>query len=263
MSSVVQLGVSAAHPALAAAAQALAARLDLPLLPPATDPRHCDSCAALLLLGDDGLALQLTGPAAPGPVAVDFGAAAMRHRRAAGHNEMLGRAVGVTRKAGMCVLDATAGLGRDAFVLADLGTRVILCERNPVVAAMLEAGLAAARDSRDSWLSTVVASMQLHCGDARELPADLVAQADVIYLDPMFPERGKRAAVKKEMALFQLLLDDAAEEPALLEWARAQDVARVVVKRPLKAPALGGASPSHVLKGRAVRFDVYVQGSLA
>jgi 16S rRNA (guanine1516-N2)-methyltransferase len=241
-------------------AEALARRLDLPLC------RLLDEASAaaydlLLLMDGNHLSLQQSGPGAPGPVTVDFGAAAMRHRRRGGQNELLGRAVGLGRKAALSVLDATAGLGRDAFVLADLGCRVLLCEREPVVAALLEAGLADAAGRGDPWLAGVSARMQLWPGDARALPADRPGAVDVIYLDPMFPPRGKSAAVKKEMALFQALLEGAASEDdseALLDWALAQAVARVVVKRGLKAPCLGDRRPSHQLRGKAVRFDVYV-----
>ena len=82
---------------------------------------------------------------------------------------------------------------------------------------------------------------------------------------PMFPERRKSAAVRKEMALLQQLLEgDAAADAGegLLDWARASPVARVVVKRPLRAPFLGGREPSHSLRGKAVRFDVHVLRSL-
>ena len=92
-----------------------------------------------------------------------------------------------------------------------------------------------------------------------------MAGVDVIYLDPMFPARGKSASVKKEMALFQALLDGG--EPSsgadeLLLWALSRDVARVVVKRPRHAENLAGRRPSHVLAGKAVRYDVYVTGIL-
>jgi 16S rRNA (guanine1516-N2)-methyltransferase len=101
--------------------------------------------------------------------------------------------------------------------------------------------------------------MQLYRGAAQELDV----AADVIYLDPMFPQRDKSAAVKKEMALFQLLLaaepDDSDE---LLAWALTRDVARVVVKRPLRAGTLGGIEPSHTIEGKAVRYDVHVKRSV-
>jgi 16S rRNA (guanine1516-N2)-methyltransferase len=227
-------------------------------LPVATDPRSVAAHDLLLLVTPDGLRLQLTGARASGPVGVDFGNAAMRHRRRPGGNELLGRAVGVGRKSPLAVLDATAGLGRDGFVLADLGCNVALCERNPVLAEMLDAAIALARGAVDPWLSGAAGRLGLYRGDAREAGGKVLSGVDVIYLDPMFPARDKSAAVKKEMATLQALLGDDDDAGALFDWALAQDVARVVVKRPPRAPALGGRSPSHCISGKAVRYDVVV-----
>lgn len=253
------LAVLALSPADERPAAQLAADLGLAQLPTGTDPRCCKEPVALLTVAGEYLALQLTGKGAPGPVMVNFGAAAMRHRRRAGHNELLGKAVGVGKRPDLSVIDATAGLGRDSFVLADLGCSVTLCERNPIVARLLQSGLQVARNGDDPWLAGVSCRMQLHCGMAQ----DLDAAADVIYLDPMFGQRDKSAAVKKEMATFHLLLEGEPEDGAdLLRWALTQDVARVVVKRSLRATALGGISPSHVIRGKAVRYDVHVHRSL-
>lgn len=239
-----------------AAALTLARRLNLPLVT-SQDESPVD---ILLLLSGDVVALQLTGKGAPGPVSVDFAAAAMRHRRRSGANELLGRAVGVTGKRQPKVLDATAGMGTDAFVLADLGCELILCERHPVIALLLESGLAAARGQGDPWLDGVISRISLKVQDAR---AAKNPAADVIYLDPMFPARGKSAAVKKEMALFQLLLQDTQDDSEeLLQWALEQDVARIVVKRPARAGELGGVAPSHCIPGKAVRYDVHVRRAL-
>ncbi len=263
----------------------LSQQLGLPLVPPFTDPATCVDFDALLVVSDSQLSLQQTirmsvvsgsgrrekpgrrqaGGALPGPVSVDFGSNTMRHRRRSGHNELLGKAVGVSGTRHPRVLDATAGLGRDGFVLADMGCSVTLCEREPVIAALLASGLELARASGEGWLLQVAARMQLVVGNARSLDQGALADVDVICLDPMFPQREKSAAVKKEMALFQALLEaDASPEAAgqLLQWALLQDVARVVVKRPVRAPFLGGVEPSHAVSGKAVRFDVYVKRAL-
>jgi 16S rRNA (guanine1516-N2)-methyltransferase len=241
---------------------ALARRLALPLLQPGVDAREIVDFDALVLVAEDGLSVQRTGRDAPGPVGVDFGSPAMRHRRVAGHNELLGRAVGIGKKPGLKVIDATAGLGRDGFVLADLGCEVLLCERELLVVAMLESGLERGRASGDAWLENVLGRVDLWQGDARALTEERIAEFDVLYMDPMFPARSKSAAVKKEMALFQMLLDDRDGAEALLDWSLAQGFARVVVKRPSKAPGLGVAKPSHVIEGRAVRYDVYARRAL-
>ena len=260
-----ELGLLAATTGDDAEAARLAQRLGLPQLPTGTEPGNCEEVAAVLVVCDGALLLQQTGRAAPGPVMVDFGSTAMRHRRSSGHNELLGRAAGLGKKPQLRVLDATAGLGRDSFVLADLGCEVLLCEREPVIVELLRSGLRAAAAHGDQWLLGVLSRMRLLPGDARELAAASLQGLDVIYLDPMFPQRGKSAAVKKEMALFQLLLERAADQQdpdALLLWALRQDVARVVVKRPPKAPNLAQQKPSHCISGKAVRYDVYVNRKL-
>lgn len=240
-----------ANPEDLAVARDLAAHLNLPF-----SADTLPAPALMLVVQGAERYLKLSGPRAPGPVAVDFGAGSMRHRRRGGANELLGRAAGLNTLRRLRVLDATAGLGRDAFVLADLGAEVLLCERQPVVAELLRAGLAAASSSEDDWLRSVAGRMALVEGDAREQELPLL---DVIYLDPMFPGREKSAAVKKEMALFQRLLDDSQDHGAApLDWALGQAVSRVVVKRSLRAPELGARSASHCIRGKAVRYDVYV-----
>lgn len=263
----------------------LSGKLALPLASTGIDPATCQEFDALLVVSGPLLALQQTsrlasaqgsrrrekygrrssGRVLPGPVTVDFGSEAMRHRRRSGHNELLGRAVGISGRRRPNMLDATAGLGRDSFVLADMGCSVTLCEREPVIATLLDYGRQAALASGEDWLQEVVRRMKLFAGDARELTSEELSIVDVIYLDPMFPQREKSAAVKKEMALFQALLESgeaSGNADHLLHWATAQDVARVVVKRPSRAPFLALLQPSHSVTGKAVRFDVYVKHAM-
>ena len=115
----------------------VALRLGLPLLATGVDPVCSTQVRAVLIVhGQSLFSLQQTGRGAPGPVVVDFGSASMRHRSRSGTSELLGKAVGCGKKSLLRILDATAGLGRDAFVLADLGCEVDLCEREPVVVEM-------------------------------------------------------------------------------------------------------------------------------
>jgi len=258
----VSTAVSAVSEQLAEQALSLANKLSIPLLPPAVDPAVVTDFPLLLRLSHSGLQLQQTGFKAPGPVWVDFGSARMRHRRRSAANEAVGRAVGVRKGKLPRVLDATAGLGRDAFVLADMGCSLALCEREIVLAELLHFGLQAARSSEDQWLRAVAERIELWPGDCLTVPSSKLADVDVIYLDPMFPQRDKSALVKKEMAVLKLLLGDPndQEPAALLRWARSQPVSRVVVKRPSKAPPVAGTTPSHAITGKAVRYDVYQMG---
>ena len=248
------LAVKAIVPELDSEAAALAEELALPLLSgePASD------CVALLQLTPQGLELLPLGKNAPGSIRVDFGGGGMRHRRRSGHNEPLGRAVGLGKWDTTTVVDATAGLGRDAFVLADLGCEVELLERAPAAFALLREGLKRGLDGGDPWLRGVCARMQLQFTDARSWLAERgPAYCDVIYMDPMFPERKKSARVKKDMWLFQQLLASEPDDAGLLQQALQSARRRVVVKRPAKAAALDGLPPDFVIPGKTVRFDVY------
>lgn len=238
----------------------LAQRLNLTLLEPELTPNTLEEGSLLVTVSENLPALQLTGRRAPGAVSLSFDDPTLRHRRRGGHNELLGRAVGWRRDRAPVVLDATAGYARDAFVLADLGCRVILCERQPVMAVLLEMALESARKDSDSWLQSVAERMLLHGYDAREIPFSSHCDVNVIYLDPMFIAE-RKSAPGKAMQVLQALTGKAAgavdDAPALLTWARSQPVRRVVVKRSRRAPTLSGDAPAHRVMGRAVRFDIY------
>lgn len=176
-------------------------------------------------------------------------------------SEPLARAVGL-RGEGVAVVDATAGLGGDAFRLATWGCRVTAIERHPVVASLLEDGMRRAmvvpqlaEVVRDR-LGLVVADACDYLRGLRKLRDGQLP--DVVYLDPMFAlESGKASAVRKEMTLLRELLgeDDSSEE--LLELARSVGVRRVVVKRMRHAAPLG-RSPDTTYRGSVVRYDVYL-----
>ena len=216
-----------------------------------------------LQLGQGGLQLVDLGENAPGPVRVDFVEGAVAHRRlfGGGAGQMIAKAVGLQPGIRPTVVDATAGLGRDAFVLAQLGCAVTLIERNPLIATLLEDGLQ--RAAGDAEVASIVAHMRLLCGDAIGLLRNWQNESpQVVYLDPMFPHRDKSALVKKEMRLFRPVVGDDGDAPALLEAALALATHRVVVKRARKAPAIAGPKPAFALEGNSSRFDIYPKKSL-
>lgn len=245
-------GIAPANPGLAGRASTLATELEVALLPGPPEQ------GLYLALGEQHLELRLAGANAPGAVRAEFlsGKAGYRARRVSPRQEAVARAVGLHQRRGLRVLDATAGLGRDGFVLAALGAEVELVERSPVIAALLHDGLARAAQE----LGEVVARMRLTVGDAvermRQLPD--AERPEVVYLDPMYPPDKGQAAAKKEMALFRLLLGPEPDPAPLLAAALECATRRVVVKRPRKAPPVAGRTPSHSIDGRSTRFDVYV-----
>ena len=192
----------------------------------------------------------------------DFSHMAKRIRQDRLSKELLVRAARV-RGVGNepLAVDATAGLGEDSLLLAAAGFRVILYESASTIAALLRDSLQRAAD--DPLLTRAVARMELREGDSVEgllcmgnLPQDELP--DVVYLDPMFPERRKSAAVKKKFQLIHHLERPCTNEKELFDAAMVARPRKVVVKRPVKGPWLAGAKPSHSLAGKAVRYDCYV-----
>ncbi|WP_392560833.1 class I SAM-dependent methyltransferase [Orbus sturtevantii] len=193
-----------------------------------------------------------------GGIYVDFVSGAMAHRRqfGGGRGEAVAKAVGVKGDYLPYVIDATAGLGRDAFVLAAIGCRVKMFERHPVVAALLYDGLNRAYQDAEmaGWLPQHLSLMhhnsldQLHC---------VIDKPDVVYLDPMFPHRQKSALVKKEMRVFQQLVGSDSDADRLLDLARGVAKKRVVVKRPDYAPFMAEQPPISSIKTKNHRFDIY------
>lgn len=258
--SELSLAVIALDPLLENEARQLADSLALPLISPAQLGTEPDQYELLLQLTAEGLKLQPTGRKAPGAICADFVTGAVAHRRkfGGGKGQMIAKAVGIKGSVRPQVLDATAGLGRDGFVLATLGCEVTLLERAPVIHALLADGLA--RAERSDEVFDIVARMTLHHANSQQWmqqQADAGERFQVVYLDPMFPHNDKSALVKKEMRVFRPVVGDDLDADGLLDAALAIAENRVVVKRPRKAPFMAGRTPSYQLEGKSSRYDIY------
>ncbi|HBN13541.1 MAG: class I SAM-dependent methyltransferase [Pseudomonadota bacterium] len=233
----------------------------------------------------DGLTLVSTEEPQAGFVRVDFCDPALTFRRRQSlRKEAVVRAAGAVTanhrvqdvsyqtntpdEAAPVLLDATTGLGVDAFILACAGWTVLMLEQSPIIHALLTDGLKRAHnqalDSGDATLEIILGRMKLQdCQDARDwfTGSGAQQQLDVIYLDPMFPARQKSARVKKNRYLLQALHGPEAQGQGLLSLAcpRAR---KIVVKRPLSAPPLDADDPtvmrpSASISGKHSRFDIY------
>lgn len=226
----------------------LAAQLKLPLEDELT-------VVPTILVGyfEDKLALF---PAESGPVFIDFAGGKLAHRRqfGGGKKQPLARAIGMSSKKTPNVIDATAGMGRDSFVLASLGCQVTMIERSPVVAALLED--AVERALKDIDVAEIATRMTVVCADASDY-ISTAEPSDVVYLDPMYPEKRKSAAVKKDMRALQLLVGPDLDSHKLLETALAKAKHRVVVKRPKQAEPVVGKAPNTTISSPNTRYDVY------
>lgn len=208
---------------------------------------------------DGYLSLKIDEKNAPSPIHVDFLEGALAHRKkyGGGKNQLIAKAVGIKPKSTLSVLDLTAGLGRDAFVLAILGCHVVMCERSPMIYALLQDGMH--RAQKESWFRDL--HLQLKECDGLTYLSQLTPDhfPDVIYIDPMFPEKTKSALVKKEMRMLRDVVGDDTDAEKLLNAALCVAKKRVVVKRAKLAPTLTDKKPSVVYEGKSSRFDVYLK----
>ncbi|MBD8653619.1 class I SAM-dependent methyltransferase [Rhizobium sp. CFBP 13726] len=196
------------------------------------------------------------------PLIVDFvgGAVGHRFRSGEGRKQDLPKAVGFSSGTIPDVVDATAGLGRDAFLLASLGARVTLIERSETMHELLLEGLERARAEGGRHAETVSRMTLVH-GDSCVLLPQMKPQ--VILIDPMHPPRDKTALVKKEMRLIRDIVGTDADSVQLMQVALEAAQNRVVLKWPLRAePMAGVRKPSHQILGKSTRYDVFVKAKI-
>lgn len=224
-----------------------------------------EGAALVLETGGLGLyALDLPGSGAV-RVQLDEGSLGFRLTAERARHEAVVKACGLLKAPGpVTVFDATAGLLRDACVLAAAGAEVWVGERSPVIAALVADGLA--RAAADPALRELLARLHFQPGDSLaqlEALAGSERRPAVVYLDPMFPHRDKSALVKKEMRVFRSVVGEDTDADALLAPALRAATRRVVVKRPRHAPWLAGRKPALAQEGKSARFDIYLVPAVA
>ena len=201
---------------------------------------------------------EIRDPKLGNPIFIDFEQGKNAHRRqfGGGRGQALAKAIGLKKGATPNIIDATAGFGRDAFVLANLGCQIALLERNPLIASLLADALERAKDNAD--IQHVIKRMTLEHTDAYGYLNKLKHQPDAIYIDPMYPTREKSALVKKDMRLLHQLAGADTDSEQLLSLARTIALKRVVIKRPKSAPFIGEQKPTTSIESKNTRYDVYI-----
>ncbi|MFZ5723959.1 MAG: class I SAM-dependent methyltransferase [Pseudomonadota bacterium] len=245
------------------------AALGLKPLPEGVENRRHGRDGIALVCDGRGLHLELRDGSRVIKLAVDF--ADLRHRAKINQarSEMLVRACGVPNDGSPWrIVDATAGLGRDGYLLAVCGATVTLVERHPVLQLLLADALSALALANPETHARIV----LQAGESTAFLQACAGRPpgerpDVVYCDPMFPPATKSAAVGGDMQVLHELIGMTPDAGELLAAALRAATRRVVVKRPLRAEALAATGlehirPSYALEGRASRFDVYLVPTL-
>jgi len=250
------LSVSYAHQAQKLTAQTFANEHQLACLPP-------HKLSSELVLNFTEMQLEIIDLQNKMNLSVDFIGGSLGHRKkyGGGKGQTIAKAIGIKQgKAIPSVLDATAGLGKDSYVFACLGCPVTLLERSPIVAALLKDGIE--RASLNIEFSEIIRNgFELHNDDALTYiqAIDDKAKPDVIYLDPMYPEKKKSASVKKNMQILQKLLGQDTDTDEILRVALQKAGKRVVIKRPKGAEELQAEKkPTLSYESKGTRYDVYI-----
>ncbi|MCC6682097.1 MAG: class I SAM-dependent methyltransferase [Phycisphaeraceae bacterium] len=259
-----RVSVFAESDAFDRAAADVAARFHLPL--------NDETCDLRLIVGQAGRSLHvMRGELSRGlPITCDWSKRNVLSPQGARLTQPLLKAVGIhkgSHEPRPSIIDATAGFGQDAHLLASVGCRVTAIERNGAMAALLEDAVVGYRGSgigyrvEDHACETRIPNPDtrypirvLH-GDSITLLKDL--QAEVVYLDPMFAP-GRKTLERRPLRVLRLLAGEDEDAAALLSVAMKAASKRVVVKRPLRAAPLADLPPKVSHKGQAVRYDVYI-----
>lgn len=234
-------------------AKQLASQLNLPIIELADQ-----SVDYLLVLTQTHLQLHKNNSKTK-PVYVDFLSNKIMHRNqfGGGKRQLIARAMGIKNQSLPTIIDATAGLGIDAQILANLGCKVQMLERSAIMAALLQDGLNRAR--KEPQFNHL--QLDLIAADAKEylLTLQRPQYPDVIYIDPMFPARAKTALNKVEMRILREIVGEDMDVPQLLQIAVKRAKKRVVVKLPRLAHIIAGiVEPDIKYIGKSCRFDVYL-----
>ena len=173
-----------------------------------------------------------------------------------GRGQNLAKAVGMKSNKNRNIIDATAGLGYDSFILASLGAKVTLIERSQKMHELLQNGINEGI-SFGGEIEKIINRMELLFGDSKDILPKLTPE--VIMIDTMYKERKKTALVKNKMRLVREIVGPDTDYIELLEVALNCAKNRVVLKQPRYAEPIKDIKKcSHQILGKTIRYDIFM-----
>ena len=149
------------------------------------------------------------------------------------------------------IVDASAGLGRDSYLIHQLGHRVHSIEINPTLFELMHDGKSALGENPD-W--------ELHQGSCEDILHTL-DQINIIYFDPMFEHPKKAKAQKYTQVIQHYCMTDHAQNGLIIDFligfARENHL-KLVIKQPQKRSSLTIPKPHHrIPSGKFCEFWIY------
>ncbi|WP_343182522.1 class I SAM-dependent methyltransferase [Buchnera aphidicola] len=167
------------------------------------------------------------------------------------------KAVKIKKKKKINILDATAGLGKDAFILFSHGYNITMIERNPILSILLEDGLK--RGFKDKMIGTLIKKkMKLIYASSININQMNLQKPDVIYIDPMFPSYKQKSLPKKNIKIIKKIVGSDLDSINLFHECMKFSVYKIVVKRPKTSSYISCHKPSYSIKTKKYRFDIYI-----
>ena len=173
-----------------------------------------------------------------------------------GRGQNLAKAVGMKFNKNRNIIDATAGLGYDSFILASIGAKVTLIERSQKMHELLQNGIDEGK-SFGGEIEKIINRMELLFGDSKDILPKLTPE--VIMIDTMYKDRKKTALVKNNMRLVRDIVGPDSDYIDLLKIALNCATNRVVLKQPRYAePIKEIRKCSHQILGKTIRYDIFI-----
>ena len=173
-----------------------------------------------------------------------------------GRGQNLAKAVGMKFNKNRNIIDATAGLGYDSFILASIGAKVTLIERSQKMYELLQNGIDEGK-SFGGEIEKIINRMELVFGDSKDILPKLTPE--VIMIDTMYKDRKKTALVKNNMRLVREIVGPDSDYIELLKVALNCAQNRVVLKQPRYAEPIKEIKKcSHQILGKTIRYDIFM-----
>jgi len=157
------------------------------------------------------------------------------------------------------ILDATGGIGLDAFFFAYMGMNVVILERDPMIFTLLQDGYH--RGMQFDGLKDILERMNIINISMEEYLENLgdSSKPNVIFLDPTYPStKGKFSPfIKTTLRIIRFLVGPSSSTSSLLDISKKYAIEKVVLKLRLGDKAIETDGIIKVFKSRTESFYVY------
>ena len=170
------------------------------------------------------------------------------------HESLIKKAIGKNR-AHLKIFDATAGSLIDTIIFLKLGHEVVACEQSKILYRLLDDAILRAKKEYNFF-----ENLSFINSDSAKI-IDSHSDSDIFYFDPMFNKSNqnlKRSGLLQKIShiLRHENLDDTSR--LIFEDLLKKKYRKIIIKRPIKSDPLKKENINYQVKGKAVRYDIYI-----